>query len=181
MKIARAPERLETERLVLRRPVAGDADAVFSRYGADPDVTRYVGWPMHRSLADTRAFLAASDAQWERWPAGPYLIFARGDDTLLGGTGFAFETPRRAMTGYVLAKDAWGKGYATEALRAIVEIAPSLGVRRLYALCHTRHRPSARVLENCGFEREAVLRCHTEFPNLAPGELADVFCYARIL
>jgi RimJ/RimL family protein N-acetyltransferase len=181
MALLKAPARLETSRLVLRRPVAEDAAAILSRYAADPEVTRYVGFPTHRSIEDTRAFLAFSDAEWERWPAGPYLIVSRSDGTLLGGAGLSFETPQRAMTGYVLAKDAWGKGYATEALAAIVELSRQLGIRRLFALCHTGHRPSYRVLEKCGFEREAVLRCHTEFPNLRPGEPLDVLCYVRLL
>ena len=179
--VSKAPEQIKTQRLVLHRPTIADLDAVYSRYASDPDVVRYVGWPMHRSIADTRAFLAASDGEWEQWPAGPYAIVLREDGILLGGTGFAFETPYRAMTGYVLAKDAWGRGYATEALAAIVRLAPSLGIRRLYAICHVAHRPSARVLEKCGFEREAVLRSYCEFPNLARGVPADVLCYALVL
>jgi ribosomal-protein-alanine N-acetyltransferase len=51
LKIA---ERIETERLVLRRPSADDGEAVFTRYASDPEVTRYVSWPRHRSLADQR-------------------------------------------------------------------------------------------------------------------------------
>jgi len=177
----KAPESIDTDRLVLHRPAIADLDAIYSRYASDPDVVTYVGFPMHRSIADARAFLAASDGQWEQWPAGPYAIVSREDGRLLGGTGFAFETAYRAMTGYVLAKDAWGRGYATEALGAIVALAPSLGIRRLYALCHIDHRPSARVLEKCGFELEGILHSYTEFPNLAPGVPADVRCYALIL
>jgi RimJ/RimL family protein N-acetyltransferase len=176
-----APAEIETERLRLRRPRDTDAAAIFERYAGDADVTRYVGWPTHRSIVDTRTFLGFARAEWERWPAGPYLIVTRGDERLLGSTGFAFETPHRAATGYVLSKDSWGRGYATEALAAIVSLAPSLGVRRLYALCHADHRASAHVLEKCRFEREGTLRAYAEFPNLAPGEPADVFCYARVL
>ena len=95
--------------------------------------------------------------QWSRWPAGPYLIESRSDHKLLGGTGLGFETPSRAVTGYVLARDAWGNGYATEALTAIVNIAEGLGVVRLYALCHPDHPASARVLEKCGFRLEQRL------------------------
>jgi RimJ/RimL family protein N-acetyltransferase len=82
------------------------------------------------------------------------------------------------MTGYVFARDAWGQGYATESLQAMVDLAPSCGVRRLYAICHVDHAASARVLEKCGFARETVLKRHTHFPNLAPGEPADVLSYA---
>jgi RimJ/RimL family protein N-acetyltransferase len=126
-------------------------------------------------------FLKFSDAEWDRWPAGPYLVFARADGALLGGTGLGFETPLRAVTGYVLAKDAWGQGYATEALTAMVDLACRFGIVRLYAICHSEHRASSRVLEKGGFSREGTLRRHTEFPNLSPGEPCDVFCYARIL
>ena len=158
-----------------------DNEAIFSRYAGDPDVTRFVSWPRHKSLADTQAFFAFSEAEWDRWPAGPYLVRSLAEGTLLGSTGLSFETPYRASTGYVFAKDAWGKGYATEALQAMVQIARMVGIRRLYAMCHTEHRASWRVLEKSGFLREGVLRHHTEFPNVRPGEPCDVFCYAMIL
>jgi RimJ/RimL family protein N-acetyltransferase len=174
----KAPAIFETPRLVIRRPDLRDAAAIFERYAADPDVTRYVGWPRHQSVGDTEGFLAFSDAVWDRWPAGPYLILSRDDGKLLGGTGLDFETPYRAATGYVLARDAWGQGYATEALNAMVDIASSTGVRRLYAICHHEHRASWRVLEKCGFEREGTLRSYVTFPNLGSDAPADVLCYA---
>lgn len=180
-RIASAPERVETARLVLRRPRFEDAEAIFVRYASDPEVTRFVGFPTHRSIEDTRAFLAFSETDWGRWPAGPYLIESRDGGELLGSTGFTFETPQRAVTGYVLARDAWRQGYATEALRAVVALAGPLGVRRLYALCHPEHQASARVLEKCGFTREATLHRHTVFPNLAPEEPGDVLCYALVV
>lgn len=172
-----APELIETARLILVRPRMGDAAEIFARYASDPEVTRYLGWPRHRSVEETRAFLALSDSEWERWPAGPYLIRARAGDRLLGGTGFSFETPDRASTGYVLARDSWGLGYATEALAAIVEAARSIGVATLFALCHPAHRASQRVLEKCGFARDLRAAGTYEFPNLAPGSLQEVCRY----
>lgn len=174
----KAPPNIQTARLVLRRPRMADAEAMFARYTSDPDVTRYVGWPVHGAVNDTRAFLSFAEAEWDHWPAGAYLIFARAGGTLLGSTGLSFETSYRAMTGYVLARDAWGQGFASEALRAMVDLAPACRVRRLYAICHTDHAASYRVLEKCGFAREGILRRHTVFPNLSPGEPADVYSYA---
>ena len=176
-----APERLETARLVVRRPTVDDCEAMFERYASDPVVVKYVGWPRHRSVADTRTFLALSDAAWREWPAGPYLVLSREDGSLLGGTGLDFETPHRASTGYVLARDAWGRGIATEALLAMVDVAGQLGVLRLYALCHVDHKASSRVLEKGGFEQEGTLRRYAEFPNLDHGRVCDVSCYARVL
>ena len=167
MRDVTAPGEVVTERLVLVRPRAEDAADIFERYASDPEVTRFLGWPRHTSIRDTQAFLAFSASEWERWPAGPYLVRHRGDGQLLGGTGLGFETAERAMTGYVLAKDAWGRGYATEALVAMVEIARLTGIRRLYALCHPDHRASGRVLEKCGFALESDGAQPVTFPNLS--------------
>ena len=164
--------------MVLRKPVSDDAGDIFERYASDAEVTRYLAWPMHASLDDTRAFLEFSDAEWNRWPAGPYLICSLADGRLLGSTGLAFEAPFRATTGYVLARDSWGQGFATEALLAMRQTAMDLGVRRLYAMCYPEHQPSRHVLEKGGFEFEGTLRRFSEFPNLHPGVAEDVVSYA---
>ena len=176
----KAPRRIQTNRLVLLPPQALDAQMIFERYASDPEVTRFLGWPRHRSPADTEAFVEFSAEEWVRWPAGPYLIWSRGDGQLLGGTGFGFEGPGQAVTGYVLAKDAWGNGYATEALSAIVDVARQIGVVRLHALCHPEHRASWHVLEKCGFLRDEAWSGQSEFPNLAPGVLQNVACYEMV-
>jgi RimJ/RimL family protein N-acetyltransferase len=165
----------------MRRPRRDDAEAILERYAGDAEVTRLLGWPRHVTLADTRAFLEFSESEWARWPAGPYLIESRGDGSLLGATGLSFETPYRAATGYVLARDAWGRGYATEALRAVVEIARGASVVRLYALCHPDNAASVRVLEKCGFTLEGTLLRHSVFPNLSGDRPEDVLSYALVL
>jgi RimJ/RimL family protein N-acetyltransferase len=173
----KAPELLRTERLLLRRPQMDDAEAIFERYASDPAVTRYVGWARHTHVSMTRDFVAFADASWTQQPAGPYLVETL-DGRLIGGTGLMFDAADCAMTGYILAQDAWGRGFATEALLAMVALAPTVGVRRLYAICHAHHDASAHVLEKGGFVREGVLRAHTVFPNISP-EPADVLSFAR--
>lgn len=178
----KAPETIETGRLLLRRPKQSDAQAIFHRYASDRDVTRYLSWPTHRSLTDTLAFLSMSDDEWRKWPAGPYVVLARSNGqpgSLIGSTGLFYKSPTRAITGYVFAKDAWGQGYATESLEAMVDLARRTGVERLEAICHAEHEPSANVLEKCGFAREEVRREHFVFPNLKPQRKSDVFSYVR--
>lgn len=174
-------ERIETARLILRKPRLQDAEAVFARYASDEAVTRMVAFPRHRSVNDSMGFLQFSDTEWAQRRAGPYLVESRKTGLLLGSTGISLESPQRANTGYVFAKDAWGNGYATECVQAIVEIAKTAGVIRLYALSHPDNQASCRVLEKCEFEREGVLRKYCLFPNLGPAEPQDVVCYARIL
>jgi RimJ/RimL family protein N-acetyltransferase len=174
-------ESFTTSRLRLRRPRVEDAPAIFRAYASDPTVTRYLAWPRHRNVADSRAFVEFADAEWAAWPVGPYLIEELETGGIIGSTGLAFETPDRASTGYVLAQREWGKGLASEALAGVLAQAERAGVGRITALCHVDHRNSRRVLEKAGFEREGILRRHTVFPNLEDGTARDVALYARIL
>ncbi len=174
-----APASFESARLKYRRLREDDLEAVLARYAADPEVTRYLSWPRHRSLADTRIFLELSDAQWAKGPAGPYLLEAEG--RLIGSTGLEFPTPCRATVGYALARDAWGRGYATEALAAMVGIARELGAHRIETIVHPANGASVRVLEKGGFTREGLLRRHTIFPNLDPEIPADVLLFGQVL
>lgn len=175
----KAPEKIETARLLLHRPTHGDLRAIYERYASDPEVTRYLAWPRHQSITDTESFFTFSEVEWRRWSVGPYLVRSRADQTLLGSTGLSLESPEQASTGYVFARDAWGHGYASECVSAMIDLAKALGLRRVYALCHTEHRASVRVLEKATFIREKLLPQHIVFPNLGTDGPSDVFCYAR--
>lgn len=161
----RAPERHETDRLCMRRPTAADAEAIFA-YASDPEVTRYVGWPTHSTLDETRGFLAHSDREWTAGPSGAYLIERRDAPGVIGGTGLHSAGENAAVTGYLLARPHWGRGYATEALRAMVAIGRRLGLDRLEANVHPDHLASVRVLEKAGFQREGLYEGGVLFPQL---------------
>ena len=155
---------LRTSRLKLRPPETADAESIFGRYAGDPEVTKYLAWPRHQTIEDTLGFVRFSEAHWAAHGCGPLLVFDGAG--LVGSTGLQFDSPGRAVTGYVLARASWGLGYATEALRAMIESARARGFRELDAFCHEQHRASVRVLEKCGFERIAVI--DETFPNLSP-------------
>lgn len=170
---------IETARLRLRRPVLEDANAIFTRYSSDPLVTKYLGWPRHTAIEDARGFVAFSDGQWRAWAAGPLLIEDLKTGALLGSTGVSFENADLAITGYVLARDAWGCGYATEALTAVVAHQSHLNIRSLYAFCHPDNPASVRVLEKCGFVLNGRLSKHVVFPNLGTPEPQDCLRFVR--
>jgi RimJ/RimL family protein N-acetyltransferase len=174
----KAPVELKTSRLLLRKPAVADAQLIFDRYASDPDVCRYLAWPLHQTVADTTAFIEFSEAEWARWPAGPYLIFTQAGERLIGSTGLAFEKLSLASTGYVLARDSWGHGFATEAVIAMMNVAADLGVGRVYAHVHPDHLPSQRVLQKAGFRNDATLAQEFVFPNLDPEKLFDVVSYS---
>ena len=179
MNFLAAPQSLLTDRLLIRRPSAADGEQIFQNYAADPEVTRYLGWPTHSDSEQSRKFAELAEQYWEQYGVGPYLVFDRVGKRLLGGTGLELdeEDSNSASTGYVFARSAWGLGYATESLRAMLSTARQIRLSSVYALCHPEHRASMHVLEKCGFSRSALLPEHFEFPNLGSGELADVVRY----
>ena len=179
-RVLKAPQTFSTNRLTFTVPTADDIEAIFCRYASDLEVTKYLGWPCHRFIADTTEFVAFSQTQWQTSPAGPYLIWARSTGQLLGSTGLSCEKLNQAMTGYVLAKDAWGNGYATEALNAMVQVAQQLGLARIFGLCHPDHCDSRRVLEKGGFTIDPSWSGKLEFPNFARGILQEATCYERV-
>jgi RimJ/RimL family protein N-acetyltransferase len=165
-------------RLLYRRPTMHDAEAMFAAYANDSEVTRYLGWRTHRSADETRAFLEFSDRHWSTHDVGPLLAFE--GERLIGSTGLMMEAEHHATTGYLVVRDAWGKGYATQIARAMVDLAFTLPrVQRLSAFTHADHATSGRVLEKAGFTCEGRLRRYSVFPNLGT-EPCDVLIYARV-
>lgn len=168
---------IHSARLNYRRPSAADAPAIFERYSSDPEVTRYLGWARHRSVVDAEMFVRFSDNEWATKPAGPLLIERIDTGALIGSTGLMWDGPASAAAGYVLARDSWGQGFATEALGAMVSLADQLAVTRLSAQCHPDHAASQAVLEKNGFSLNARF-VPASFPNLGDG-LRDSLLFVR--
>jgi ribosomal-protein-alanine N-acetyltransferase len=175
-----APDEIRTARLEIRKPLVEDAEAIYA-YAGDPVATRYMGWPRHRSIDDTATYLAQAVHEWETEGVGAYVVVERASRRVIGGTGLHLLTPYRAITGYILARDAWDRGYATEACTAMVVLARELGLARVEADCHLDHRASARVLEKSGLRHEGILRAYLVFPNLGIDRPCDVHMYGLAL
>lgn len=174
------PRTFATPRLRLRPPAPGDAAAVFASYARDPEVTRYVSWRAHPTIAVTRKFLADyCVAGRTRGDVFSWLItLAEGGD--VAGMIDLRPVTTRVEVGYVLARRYWGRGLMTEAVGAVVDWAiAQRDVQRVWAVVDLENLASQRVLEKVGMEREGVLRRWTVFPNQG-ATARDVWCYARI-
>lgn len=172
--------RIETDRLVLRKPELSDADAVFG-WASDSAVTRFVSWPRHRSVADTLAFLEFAREEWERWPGGPYLIELASSGQPIGSCGFAFCSSDRAEVGYVLARGYWDQGIATEALVGQLDASKAIAPLRVTSTVHQDHAASLRVLGKCGFAPDDPYETHMLFPNLERAGLERAVRMFRVL
>ena len=173
------PERLTTRRLILRRPVSADAPAIYEEYASDPEVTRYMIWRPHRSLADTVAFRALAEEGWASGTDLSWAITLRGRDRVIGMVG-ARPGLHKTDIGYVLGRAHWGKGIMTEAAGAIVEMLFSYpSMFRVFATCDVENLASARVLEKIGMTREGILRRNIVHPNISD-EPRDSLLYAKV-
>jgi [ribosomal protein S5]-alanine N-acetyltransferase len=173
------PERTETERLVLRRPVNGDAAVISREYAHDPDVAKYVLFRPDQTDEAIAGFIGKCIDEWASEKAFAWVIERRDTGETIGMIDARPDT-YMVNVGYVLAKKHWGKGYAAEALRTVVAWAEAQpDVSRIWAICAVENTPSVRVLEKAGLERESFLPGHMVFPNLGP-EPHDCYCYSRM-
>ena len=179
----RPPETFATARLAARPPRPDDAPALFAAYASDPVATRYLAWKPYTSLPPLEDFLRGRAAVWQSVPTGDehyaWLLCLRGTDAPIGSIGLFLEGPK-VMFGYVLGQAYWGHGYASEALRFLVDwtmAEPRLS--RAWAYCAADNAASARVMAKAGLEYEGVLRRWQSFPNLGP-EPRDCVFYARV-
>ena len=173
------PEALHGERVLLRPYRPGDGKVLFAALDANrEELKSWLSWvDDHRTVEDSEAYARQMAG---RWLARETLIVAiwnhAGD--YCGGTGFhAFNWRVPSLElGYFLHPAARGLGYATEAVALITSWARrDLHARRVWASCDTANQRSWRVLERCGFQREAHLRNERVDHH---GRLRDTFIYA---
>ena len=174
---------LETPRLHLREIRDSDAAALFTLH-SDARVMRY--WSSTAWTDPAQAQQLLQRLQRDR-AAGvlPWAIATREDDALIGTVTLFNISPgnRRAEIGYALGSAHWGKGFSSEALRAVLRHAfDVLQLERVEADTDPRNAPSLRLLEGLGFVREGLLRrrwfvadewCDTAFYGLLRKEFRD--------
>ena len=135
-------QKIETERLILRKIMTDDAEMVY-KWMSDPEVLKYEDWEPHKDVDFTRGYISfiTGDYQSEqtyRWgiQLGDELI---GD--ILGGGTLA----------YYLRKDCWSKGYATEAVKAVIKyMFLEVGLEKIQATHSIKNIASGKVLRKAG-------------------------------
>jgi ribosomal-protein-alanine N-acetyltransferase len=149
---------LRTERLELRPFVDGDLEALFAVYG-DPEVMRFVGTerrPFKRAqLADSQEIVRK---HWRQRGFGPLTVVERSSAGLVGECGLQMlDGGREVEITYTLARAAWGRGYATEAARAVLSWGfAGLRLQRIVALAYPGNLASLRVIEKLGMTPEGM-------------------------
>jgi RimJ/RimL family protein N-acetyltransferase len=142
------PVKIETDRLTLRPLAMADVDDLVA-LGEDPEVTRFVD-RLDRAAAVER--VRSAEREWRERGAGMFVALDRGDDRFVGRVGLRYW-PQFDETeiGWVLPRDDWGKGYATEAARAILDWAfASVDLAYITAMINPENAASLRVAGRLG-------------------------------
>ena len=158
---------LETERLVLRKPRLGDAEALLELFG-DAETMRYIGDGRTADLDGSRRALRRWLERWEESGIGQFVVERREDGRFVGRAGFLVWDPAtwapcalaehaEVEIGWTIARPLWGSGYATEAALALRDWPDR---ERLISLIQHGNERSVRVAEKIGerYERDVDVR-----------------------
>ncbi len=155
---------LTTDRLRLRAFLVTDAEAVAALAGHEAVARDTLNIPHPYDPADAEEWIASHPGQFARRDAVTYAVTRLEDGALVGAVGLILDGENDAAElGYWIGRDHWGKGYATEAARAVVGWAfRSLDVHRIHASHFPRNPASGQVLRKLGMTHEGTLRQHVK-------------------
>lgn len=152
---------LTTERLVLRPFLLSDAAVVQRLAGSREvaDTTLAIPHPYLDGMAES--WIGTHEGAWTRHESAT-LAITEAEEGLVGAISLRIELPqRRAELGYWIGVPYWGRGYATEAVRAMLAFGfGRLSLHRIYAYHFVRNPASGRVMAKAGMHHEGTLRGH---------------------
>ncbi len=155
-------QKIETNRLILRRYVPDDAEAMFRNWASDSEVTRFLTWPTHTgadvSLCVLESWISRYDEEnYYHWAI---VLKERGDEPVGDIAAVRLdEAVQSAEIGYCLGRNWWHRGIMPEALKAVTDfLLGSVGLNRVEARHDTRNPNSGRVMQKCGMKYEGTLR-----------------------
>lgn len=148
---------LETKRLLLRKWTAADADALFEIM-RDAEVVRYIADGKPFTMEKVLEFLAWAESCERENGVCRWKVVEKSSGEIIGSCGFARPHGTEEIElGYLFARRAWGKGYATEIAGATADYGfKNLGFREIIAITDVENTASQKVLEKIGFRARGI-------------------------
>ena len=142
---------LTTRRLILR-PFTPADDVRLHQITNEPDILQYFPRTDPPDMQRVRALIARQLFQYEIYNLGWWAVVPRGKNDFIGWNGLQFipET-EEVEVGYLISKQFWGRGFATEGAKAALEYGfRTLGLSQIIGLTHPENTASQNVLKKCG-------------------------------
>jgi len=180
----RPPPLFQTQRLVGRKPTLEDAAVIFELYASNPEVTRFMSWLPHKNQEETQMFLRWAMNAFEEARQVPYVLCLAGTGEIVGmiqidinPTPQSREANFHASFGYVIAPCYCRRGFASEALKYLVDWALAQpNIQRAWAYCDVENEASEGVMLKAGMEREGILRRYAVRPALGRTPRDSIVC-----
>lgn len=155
-------QRIETDRLILRRYVIEDADAMYKNWASDSEVTKFLTWQPHSSVEVSRGIIENwlkeySDEKYYQWA----IVLKDNGNEPIGdiSVGQVNEDISMVHIGYCLGRAWWRRGIMSEALKAVMDFMfDTVEVNRVEARHDPRNPNSGKVMQKCGMKYEGTLR-----------------------
>ena len=155
---------LQTKRLILHRMTLDDAGDVF-KYSSDPEVFKFVGGKVHKTIKDSEEFLKEICEKYESREVIVWGMVHKEHGKLIGDCGFIKwdASQARAELDYLLSREYWDHGLMTEAVKEVIRFGfGNMQLNRLQGICEVANMASARVMEKAGMRFEGVLRSYIQ-------------------
>ena len=152
---------IETSRLILRRAVREDAEPMYRNWASDPEVTKYLTWPVHESIAVSEMVIGSWLQEYEKESYYQWMIELKEIGQPIGSISVVRQNDRveEAETGYCIGSQWWHKGIVTEALSAVIEyLFTEVGMNRVAARHDPNNPHSGGVMRKCGMKYEGTTR-----------------------
>lgn len=154
-------KRIETERLILRRAVTDDAQAMYDNWASDDEVTKYLTWPTHESVEITKMVVDSWVKDYELDNYYQWVIELKEIGQPIGSISVVGQKEKTcaAEIGYCMGRRWWHQGIMSEALKAVMDyLFGEVGMNRIEARHDPNNPHSGGVMRKCGMKYEGTLR-----------------------
>ena len=150
---------INTKKLTLRRIESADAEMMFQNWVTDSEVTRYLRFQPHKDIEETREIIQIWLEDYKKENTYLWGICLRNGE-LIGTIGmFINETDLKADIGYCIGRNWWGKGYVSEALKAVIDyMFTNTDIERIEAYHAAENPASGKVMEKAGMAHEGFAK-----------------------
>ena len=152
---------LETNRLILRKFVIEDFEAMYNNWASEDEVTKFLTWPTHSDVKVTRSVLSSWISDYNKADFYNWAIELKEIGEVIGNISVVHikENIECAEFGYCMGSNWWGLGIMPEAGKAVVKyLFEEVGFNRI-AATHDKNNPkSGRVMQKIGMTYEGILR-----------------------
>lgn len=151
---------------------------MYNNWASDPEVTKYLTWPVHPSAEISREIINLWVPQYSNPENYQWAVEWKDNHEVIGSVSFVHvdSVNENCEIGYCIGRDYWGKGIVTEAAAALIRFAlKEVGFARVTGRHDVNNPASGRVMEKCNMTYEGTLRKIIKNSN---GDLADCKYYS---